>query len=196
MDQFSKVKRSSVGTVVVDSNLQVHLIDTVAESILSSNDGLAVSASNLLTFGIQERHNKFIELVEKLAKVPNKTSKSHKMLMMRPSGKIPYLLDVSYSSWSSPRQNTLIFDVSINDLEFDVSVPVELLEVYHLFTKRECEVAYLLVNGSDLEEIASRLNIKLITIRQYVKAMMKKTQTQTRSDLVRLIMLTSFRFSA
>lgn len=194
MDQFSKLKRSSMGAVVVGIDLQVYLIDTVAESILSSNDGLSVSAGNLLTFGIQERHNKFIELLEKLVKAPNKTSLSHKMLVMRPSGKLPYLLDISYSSWSSPFQNNPIFNISINDPEFDVSVPVELLELYHLFTKRECEVAYFLANGSDLEEISNRLNIKLSTIRQYVKAMMKKTQTQTRSDLMRLIMLTSFRF--
>lgn len=193
MDKFSKPKRSLVGTFVVDSALRIQLVDTAAESILSSNDGLFLSAGNILTFDVKERHVKFLELVNKAS---NETSQSHKMLVLRPSGKLPYLLDISYSSWSSPRQNTLIFDVSINDLEFDVSVPVELLEVYHLFTKRECEVAYLLVNGSDLEEIANRLNIKLITIRQYVKAMMKKTQTQTRSDLVRLIMLTSFRFSA
>lgn len=191
----SQVNGGLVGAFIVDSLLDVQLIDTVATALLSSNDGMSISESNTLTFDTQERHNKFLELVDKLANASNKAPKSSQMLVMRPSGKLPYLLDVSYSSWSSPSQNTPIYNVWINDLETDVNVPVELLERYHVFTKRECEVAHLLANGNNLQDIANKLDIKVITTRQYLKAMMKKTQTQTRTDLVRLIMLTSFRFS-
>jgi DNA-binding NarL/FixJ family response regulator len=51
-------------------------------------------------------------------------------------------------------------------------------------TAREEEVAALLLEGLSNQQIATRLSISLNTVKRHVSAMLKKTGTQSRLELV------------
>lgn len=51
-----------------------------------------------------------------------------------------------------------------------------------LLTKRECEVAKLLISGLSNKEIAQFLNISINTVRTHIDNILSKTDTHSRSS--------------
>lgn len=63
----------------------------------------------------------------------------------------------------------------------------DLKQAYKL-SKRELEVCDLFVNGLNLEQISVSCNITLGSLRTYLKRIFAKTQTNSQTELMRLLM--------
>ena len=71
-------------------------------------------------------------------------------------------------------------------VQIDVTTEIQNVSFHHLeFTKREQEVLNLLTNGFSNAEIGGHLHLSPRTIEKYVSSLLRKTETNNRSELIR-----------
>lgn len=69
----------------------------------------------------------------------------------------------------------------------DYVLPKKYLKEYYHLTKREIDVCSLFVNGQKLEQIGQVLNLKLVSIRTYIKNIFGKTACNSQVELMKLL---------
>jgi len=77
--------------------------------------------------------------------------------------------------------------IAISDLDEPNSAKCD--EVARLFglTKREADVAGLLIEGYSVEQIASKLELSVYTTRQHLQGVFRKTGAQRQADVIRIV---------
>ena len=180
---------------MVDPHLTVLACSYAGHQLLSKKDGLFISSANKLVLtsrSLAAQLKQHIDAVVSSESSLNSTNK-RTLFVSRPSGKLPYLLDVGLSTAS--KTNTVDAGeicITIRELNVEVTIPDSLLKYYYLLTPRELEVAAGIVNGKDAFAIAQQMNVKLASVRQYIKGLMTKMGCSKQTELVRLLLILSF----
>jgi DNA-binding CsgD family transcriptional regulator len=85
---------------------------------------------------------------------------------------------------TSPAEVALI----LVDLDLQLRPNAELLRHTFGFTRRECAIATILMNGRGPNSIAAELQITTNTVRAHLKTLMSKTGTNRQGQLVRVLL--------
>ena len=76
----------------------------------------------------------------------------------------------------------------VTDPRKPVETPEEILQRLFGLTPREASVLRILVEGDDLQVVASRLSISIETVRSHVKHIMDTTGASRQAELVRMVL--------
>jgi DNA-binding CsgD family transcriptional regulator/PAS domain-containing protein len=86
--------------------------------------------------------------------------------------------------------------VVLCDPQIEVAPPLSILRALHGLTAAEARLAVALARGERLRAYAARSGVTLNTVRTHLKSTFAKTETNSQSDLVRLLVLLSVLIAA
>jgi len=191
---LSVLDRMSTGLVLVLETGAIVLTNREAQRILSLSDGLSLSRENTLRAGGTTRTAELHKHIHDMAMTTQGRGAALNRLMMleRPSGARPYLLEVVPLRDSTDELNVglcgalvVIMDPE-NTADFDISTFAQL----HELTPAEAQVCALLLNGNKAGDIAEIRNTRLSTAKTQIKAIYAKTGVGNRAALTRLLVKT------
>lgn len=181
---------------MVDPQLSVLACSYAAHQLTNKKDGLFISSANKLVLTsstLAKRLKHEIDVMLSLKRNTDDTTKKT-IFVARPSGKLPYLLDIAIGITDETNfVNTGDIVITIRELDVEVAMPENLLAYYYFLTPREIEVAAGIANGKDAIAIAQQMNVKLTSVRQYIKGVMTKMGCSKQTELVRLLLILYFR---
>ena len=178
--------RARFGVIILDSAGRLVETNYVADKLLSSRDsGVRRKADGTLeVLGLAG-----IQLSRLLAAGRSSPLRGLPLMeLKRPSGRplsaLVAKLPVARTSWvgADPTWMLLLFDP---DRRLEVSA--DLIQTDLGLSMREAHVAALLASGANLREISQHLRISIHTARHHLKAILRKTDLRSQSDLIRRI---------
>jgi DNA-binding CsgD family transcriptional regulator len=181
----------AMGIILLDDHGSIVIENKSAECILTDNDGIAVKNHRVTVFDSCE--NSEIQCLIRAAiqkENGNRCGSSGQMLVMRASGKRPYMVFVTplNSTTISVEQRKATVAIYITDPERRIVSAEEILKRLYRLTVSEAKLATLLVEGKNVEEASQTLDITTNTTRTHLKSIFHKTETRGQSDLIRLVL--------
>jgi DNA-binding CsgD family transcriptional regulator/molybdenum-dependent DNA-binding transcriptional regulator ModE len=182
------LNRLSVGVVVIGSNRQIVYLNSMAETILATRDGIVLMQNSLLP-GASSDRTRFGLMVESalrsrsIAELPP----GGMMRLNRPSGRMSYevlISPVGSDTLGSGFQGAGAV-VFIRDPELVATSPVQRLRQLYALTEAEARVMHGIIGGETLTEIAVNSGKRLETIRSQLKSVFRKTGTDRQVELIR-----------
>lgn len=181
---------SATATFVLTSKGGIEHLNTAAEFLIGSNDGLTVSDDRLAACGTQANASlgRLLQEVSSPSFSVSDSQPSHFLSLERPSGKRPLQLIATPLPETHRQRSYADLLLLVTDPDKPPSFPDDALRALYDLTPAEAEVANGLLMGYSLEEIACLRRVSNGTVRQQVKGMLSKTGTSRQSDMVRLFM--------
>lgn len=179
---------SSTATFVLNHEGLIHHLNTAAEALVRSGDGLTLTQGHL-TSRITNDSEPLARLFRDAGSASLTESAPNRFLALaRPSGKRPLQLIAT----PLPEEHRLRSHADLLLVVTDPEQPSNLTDaalqaLYHL-TPAEAEVANGLLLGYSSEEIACLRRVSASTVRQQIKSLLSKTGTSRQSEMVRLLM--------
>jgi DNA-binding CsgD family transcriptional regulator len=179
--------------LVLDDRASVIYCNRPAESVLSSRDGLELTATgNLVAEDIASGDSLRKAIREAIEVSLIRGIRNPQVVQVeRPSGKRPYTL---FASPCDPGEYVLdrtpAVLVLINDPDARPPSMEEMLMRLYRLTPAEARVAVGLVGGRSPKEIALELGLALNTVRTQVKNILSKTDTRRQSEFVSVVFRT------
>lgn len=183
--------RVSVGTILVDERGRVVRTNRIADDILARCDGLASRPDGLEAAVPQQT----VALRRAIAEAAA-TSRGEglgaggRFRISRPSGRSPYLLEVSpiergAEIWGSGRSLAAIL---LTDGNGGIQPDERALQTFYELTPAEAELTALLARGLSLDEAADHRGVSRNTARGQLKRIFAKTGTKRQAELVRMVL--------
>lgn len=186
--------RNPAGIVLLDARKQLVYLNSSAEALCSSNDGIELTGKGIAL--THSRSNGRLQCL--IAEVLSKQGSPHTfrgggMAALRPSGKRPYAILVTPVGERYPGLTPLrpAVCILIRDPEHGVLLPVERLREVFGLTGAEARLAVLLAAGTDLRSAAERLHITYGTARTRLAEIFHKTSTRRQAELVKVLLTTT-----
>ena len=164
--------------------------NAAAEKLLGAGDALTVRDGVLATTQtrFKERLSKLL-LKTASAISPNPANRPPNALALPRSGGLQALQLIASPLPPAHRNRAKAAVVLlVTDPDKPINFPDDVLHALYGLTPAQTEVANGLLTGYTLEEIATLRRVSLGTVRQQVKGILGKTQTNRQSDLIRLLM--------
>lgn len=186
---LSALDRFHIGIFLLTDNESVVLKNSEGDRITGEGDGLSISVKGQLTpRGLEERAKLNVAVTHAINTAHAEfNSAETRLTVSRPSGKDPYLIEVSpirdEIELDGCFKGALVF--VIDPSRSDVVSTEGMKEIYNL-TEAESQVCKLLADGYETIDIADIREITKETVRYYVKQVLQKTGTSSRAQLVRL----------
>lgn len=185
------LERVSLGTVLVDAHGTVVRTNHLADAILSANDGLRVGRQGLEAACSRET-GLLRQAIASAAdtSLGTGTGAGGRFRISRPSGEMPYLVEVSpvdpgASVWGTSRTLAAIL---VTDGRGGAGPDCEALRAFYGLTPAEAELASMLARGMCLDEAACSRGVSRNTARGQLKRIFAKTGTNRQAELVRLVL--------
>lgn len=180
----------SVGTILLDQNLQFLHGNQLANDLLEQKDGISV-IERKLHLHQQDESQQLYQLLQEIkeSQLQHQTGIVKAFRIRRPSGRPDLALvirPVPASEWSEGQNNPAIA-LFLSDPEQQFSTSQQTLVELFNFTKAEAALALLLTRGLTLAEASSQLNISQHTARAQLKAIFAKSGVTRQAELIRLI---------
>jgi DNA-binding CsgD family transcriptional regulator/PAS domain-containing protein len=177
------VDRMGVAMVLTDSAGRVVSVNRLAQAILNEADGVLLQDGILRAVGRRDR----IRLARLITEAAG--GACGVMQVLRPSSRRPLPLVVSPSrpAYTVAGQNRAV-SVTFADPERTPEADGDLLARLYGLTRRESDVAILLLQGRPPAAIATELAMTLNTVRTHIRHLFEKTGTDRLSELVRLLL--------
>jgi DNA-binding CsgD family transcriptional regulator len=191
MAGFEALELLNIGLALTNLSGQVLLANRIAEKLLASRDGIALTSHGVLRT-LRDSQPSLPELIQQAASctLPRKPESIEAMLaIQRPSGKRPLTLLVRSAKRSalgadSTGPAALVF---ILDPELPVQAAEPELRQLYGFTATETRLANLLMEGKTLEECCEELGVRRPTVCSHLQHLFRKTGVQRQSELVSLL---------
>jgi DNA-binding CsgD family transcriptional regulator len=181
-DGYSKL---SVGMIVVDEFARPRYMNPMAEKLVKSHPAISLGQDKRIKAHNHEQtlqlHKRVLECVE------GKPSYSQ-MGLRHPEVDHPLVMMVTPLTnevWEGNEQGAIIF---LNDPSEDKNVySIKTLTDVYLLSQAEARVAMELLNGLTAEQIATKFNRSINTVKTQIKRVYAKTGVNREADLVRLL---------
>lgn len=177
------------GVLLVDTDGRVQHANAAARALLARADGLESDADGLR--GATPEATRALRELCRGCAVQSRDGRSRAgapLLLPRPSG----LRDLHILVLPNriPAQSELVFErgraiVFVHDPADEAPSAPGLLRAYFGLTKAEAEVAARVASGRSVDEVAAAIGYTKETMRWYLKQLLSKTQSRTRSELMR-----------
>ena len=192
--------RLHTGIVLVDEACNILLSNKSTQEFFEKKSGL-VRKENKLTATIPKVQK---ELENHVGKIFSQDLDSPKHVgVMKIARKEPYepitLLISSIGNQfanvevSSSRAKAIVF---ISEDKQKVHLSPDVLNILYGLSPTEARLTVGIVDGLDLDEIASNLNVSLHTARGYLKSVFKKTGTHKQGELIKLVLSGPAKYSS
>lgn len=176
------------GITTLDTRGRVLAMNRQAERIAAADDGLRVVRGQLMA--ARPEDNRALQNLVARALVARAEPAAHEggaLLVGRRGGVPGYVLQVlpnirGHETGAAPAAIVYISDPLFR-IEPDRSVLVSAFDL----SRREAELAILILRGDSLAEAADRLAISRNTARNHLQAIFRKTRTSSQSGLIRLL---------
>lgn len=181
---------SSTATFLLTAQGRIEHLNAAAETLLRSNDGLAL-LNNQLTATEANAKPDFAHLLQTVAahKFTFSVDQSYRALSLpRPSGKQPLQLLACPTPLSHRQRTNADILLLVTDPDHATNFPDDVLRSLYNFTHSEAEIANGLLMTYTTEEIALLRRVSIGTVRQQIKTMLHKTATTRQSEMMRLLM--------
>ena len=181
----------NIGVAVTSSSRQLLFANEIAQRILTTRDGLEVTAQGVLD--TRKRSNPSLkDLMQQAAQTAMSAGAAVRdsvVAVERSCGKRPLTLMVRSVreplSAGSGGPAVLVF---VLDPERPVRATEAALRQLYGFTAREAHLANLLMEGQTLEQCCDHLNIRLSTARMHLGGLFAKTGVQRQGPLISLLL--------
>jgi DNA-binding CsgD family transcriptional regulator len=175
------------GIVIVDSGCVVVHLNSAAERILTSGDGLCTRSGRVEATRTSTNTELQVSIACACVDPQNGCGSGDSFACSRPSGKRPYAIHVLplEPAGNPPAARALLM---IIDPEQETEPPKVLLRRLFGFTSGEADVALLMLRGSGLKPIAADLALSMATVKTHLHHIFNKTDTHRQAELVRLLL--------
>jgi DNA-binding CsgD family transcriptional regulator len=176
------------GIVIVGAERAVVQLNSAAEQIFKSGDGLCIR------FGIigatRTSTNQQLQGSITSALVPQRCGarSGSSFTCSRPSGKRPYVIHVLPHQATSVDPGAVMALVMIIDPEQEREPPKMLIRRLFGLTNAEVDVALRVMRGDGLKPIAADLGLSRATVNTHLQRIFDKTDTHRQAELVRLLL--------
>lgn len=178
------------GVLIVDTACRVIFANSVAEKILTAEDGIGAGPLGLFAVSMAQT-NKLRSLAAQAAGVGKGPPTGSALALGRRSVKRPYQLlisplctDIGLGGMASRRPAAMILIV---DPEQVPHSPEQRLRTLYNLTAAEARVACEIHKGTSLNAIAELLNVQTSTVRTHLHHIFEKTGARRQADLARQI---------
>lgn len=175
------------GIVVVGPGSSVVQLNSAAERIITSGDGLCIRAGRVEATHMSTNTELQVAITRACVDPQNGYGSGDSFACSRSSGKRPYVIHVlplkPAENPSAARALVMIIDPE------QTSEPPKMLLI-RLFglTNGEADVALLMLRGAGLKPIAADLALSMATVKTHLHHIFIKTDTHRQAELVRLLL--------
>jgi DNA-binding CsgD family transcriptional regulator len=182
--QLKVLERIERGAILIDEHARVLDLNACVEL----GDGLDISGGSLQATRLTDRQRLQGYLAAILDPDRQPTRGSSTLMISRPSGLRPWLLDaIACTDALRSLHSRAAALLLITDIERPVRLNRELLREMFALTSTEAKLARQLVTGQSLQQAAAALDISEGHARQRLKAIFSKTGTARQVELVALL---------
>jgi len=177
------------GLIITAPGREIVHINSAAERILRSNDGLRIRNGRIEAeaprVDAQLQRN-----IHRALTLNGSDVWGGSLLCARPSGRGPYIVHVmpidqtTFASPHSGRAGIII----IVDPEHESHSPAALLRHLYGLTRTEATIALLVTRGQGLKPIADELSLSVTTVKTHLQHVFDKTGARRQAELVRLLL--------
>ena len=181
------------GTIIAGAAGRVMYLNSIAEHILRSADGLRIQSGRVAATTADVDRQLHRALHAALSSDSSGIRGGRSFTCRRPSGKRPYVIHVMpldrAEAGETPAGPRAL--VQIVDREHEKQPATTLLRQLYNFTNTESEIAVRLANGEDLKQISDELAVSLWTVRTHLQHVFDKTDTHRQAELVQHLLAVS-----
>ena len=186
------IDRLPMGVLLVDSKAKVYAKNTAATEILDARDGFGLDREGQVTATSHSLTTQLRQLVFSSVCTGHlkSTSSGGTLLVPRSTNKRGYNLLVTplkTSTFCNVEQQPYAA-LFISDPEKQIEASEETLCSIFNLSPAEARIAVRLCKGKELEEIGDELRLSKNTVKTHAKSVYKKTGTNRKDGLVRLLM--------
>jgi DNA-binding CsgD family transcriptional regulator len=175
------------GIVIIDSGCVVVHLNSAAQRILTSGDGLCTRSGRLEATRTSTNTELQVSIARACVDPQKGCGSGDSFACSRPSGKRPYVIHVlPLKPAENPSAARTL--VMVIDPEQESEPPKVLLRRLFGFTSGEADVALLMLRGSGLKPIAADLALSMATVKTHLHHIFTKTDTHRQAELVRLLL--------
>ena len=180
------VEQFSVGTILLDHNLDVIRLNEVAAAILAEADGIRLAGRNLVLDGAKQ-NQELRALAKAAAAAPD--GRRGVMSIARPSGRRELALVVRPVALPDFMHTGIAPAVALflTDPSRQRMVRPDVVRQMFSFTPTEAAIAAALANGLSVADTATMLSIARNTVRAHLRSIFSKLGLNRQSQLVHLI---------
>jgi DNA-binding CsgD family transcriptional regulator len=179
------------GIVIVATDSHVVHLNSAAERILKSGDGLRIRSCRVEAAGVSANVQLHGSIRGALYGEKGGSRCGNSFTCTRPSAKQPYVIHVLpfYPDGEDlPDGRALLV---IMDPEQEPEPPSILLRRLYGMTKAEADVTLRVLRGDGLKPITEELSLSMATIKTHLQHIFDKTGTRRQAELVRLLLAIS-----
>ncbi len=184
-----------VGVCVVLNDAAIVVSNREAKRILGLGDGIVSNRSRKLELRDPAAQSDLNKAIAQTALTANGKydDSGQTLLINRPSGHHPFLLDVVPLRDALAEIDKHFTGAMITLIDPDNPRPLKIdrVTLAYSLSEAEAEVCRGLVDGWSNQRIADTRNVSIDTVKTQVKSIMHKTGTHRRADLIRLVVQTS-----
>lgn len=175
------------GIVIVGTKRGVVHLNSAAQRILTSGDGLCIRSGSVEATRTSTNTELQGSIAGACAEPQNGFRGGVSFACSRPSGKRPYVVHVLPLT-TAEDPSTARALVMIIDPEQEAEPPKMLIRQLFGLTNAEADVALRLVRGDGLKPISADLALSMATVKTHLHHIFDKTDTHRQAELVRLLL--------
>lgn len=178
------------GVLIVTADRRVLTLNSAAERILRTADGLTLSRGRITVAGSHAAAELRSAVSQAVLEDADGVRSAHSFICARPSGKRPYVVHVLPShrpDAEQARHATAL--LLVIDPEDEPEPAATLLRHLYRLTQTEAEVALQVMRGVDLKQISEHLSVSVSTVRTHLQHVYDKTDTHRQAELVHFLHL-------
>lgn len=181
---LSLLDRMPIALVLVDPKARVLETNTLANELLSSEEGLTVK-SNILDAG-SSNNERLLNAIKMMSKKDSSVIRGQSLSLTNEQTQNNIMLFIApLKEYNSEQQASVAIFISQRN-SLPLSLPAYFSEQYAL-TNKEVKVTEQLVRGLSIKNISEEASISQHTVRSHVKSIFKKTNTSRQAELVSLV---------
>jgi DNA-binding CsgD family transcriptional regulator len=175
------------GIVIVGTARTVVHLNSAAERILTSGDGLCTRSGRVEATRVSTNTELQVSITRACVEPQNGCGSGDSFACSRSSGRRPYVIHVlPLKPAENPSAARAL--VMIIDPEQEPEPPKMLLRRLFGLTNGEADVALLMLRGNGLKPIAADLALSMATVKTHLHHIFNKTDTHRQAELVRLLL--------
>jgi DNA-binding CsgD family transcriptional regulator len=181
------LERMDEAAIVLDAAHRPLIVNARAADILRQDNGLSLQASGLraATSALTEQLHNAIA-----ATAASDAVEIRRLALARQPPRLPLLLTIM-PIWrldrSEPGMREPRVAIFVREPDAPPVINKEALSDIFALTPRECEIACLLAEGQNIDAMAVRLGLRVVTIRQNLKRVFEKAGVHSQAALVALV---------
>jgi DNA-binding CsgD family transcriptional regulator len=176
------------GIVIVGTSRRIVRLNSAAERILTSGDGLSIRSGSIAATLTATNEQLQGIITHALAEQGSGSRSGDSVACSRPSGKRPYVVHVVPLTSTLEESEVLVMIV---DPENEQEPPKALIRRLFGLTNAEADVALRIMRGDGLAPISKDLAVSKATVRTHLQHIFDKTNTHRQAELLRLLLAIS-----